>query len=284
MKWINNMKIRTKLLGSFIIITALTAILGYIGITEMNIIINNEKKLYEKVTVPLGDVVDLVSNFQRIRVNVRDAILAPNKEIREQKYKRIEELKTGFYNAIKPLEETLVTVEGKKVLQKVVESFEDYAKEIENLKILVDNEKKEEAIKLIGGTMKQKNDTCQSNIDRFVELKIKIARETYNLNKQEASSATKFILSIILVVVTFSLILALLISRNIVKIIKSVVTTTNELSESAVNGKLNARGEPEKINPEFRDIVVGINNILDAIVEPLKVAADYINRMAVGDI
>ncbi|MCX7985524.1 MAG: MCP four helix bundle domain-containing protein, partial [Bacteroidales bacterium] len=284
MKWFNNMTIRTKLLGSFILLTSLTAILGYIGIKEMNIIISNENKLYQKVTLPMEHVVELVSNFQRIRVNVRDAILAPNKEIREQKYKRIEELKAGFYKNIKPLEETLVTVEGKKTLQSVVESFNNYVAEIEVMKKHLDEGKTEEAIEHLGGKMKQENDTCQSNIDRFVELKIKIAQETYNLNKQEASSATKFMLSIILVVVAFSLILALMISNNILKIIKSVVNTTNQLSESAVNGKLNARGEPEKINPEFRDIVVGINNILDAIVEPLKVAADYINRMAVGDI
>jgi methyl-accepting chemotaxis protein len=51
-----------------------------------------------------------------------------------------------------------------------------------------------------------------------------------------------------------------------------------------VAGQLGARGDPAAVPEEFRPILEGINATLDAVIAPLTVAADYVDRVARGEI
>jgi len=55
------------------------------------------------------------------------------------------------------------------------------------------------------------------------------------------------------------------------------------LAKAAVDGKLATRAEATKHEGDFRKIVEGVNNTLDAVIGPLNVAAEYVDRIAKGD-
>ncbi len=71
---------------------------------------------------------------------------------------------------------------------------------------------------------------------------------------------------------------------KVVNVLEDIVSETEELTKQAVNGNLNKRGNSEKFNGGYQKIIKGINNILDAVIGPLNVAAEYIDRIAKGDI
>ena len=56
------------------------------------------------------------------------------------------------------------------------------------------------------------------------------------------------------------------------------------LTKAAVAGKLDTRGDPSKFQGEFAQIVQGFNDTLDAVIGPLNVAAEYVDRISKGDI
>ncbi len=56
------------------------------------------------------------------------------------------------------------------------------------------------------------------------------------------------------------------------------------LSNSAVDGKLDTRADASKHQGDFRKIVAGINDTLDAVIGPLNMAAGYVERISKGDI
>ena len=56
------------------------------------------------------------------------------------------------------------------------------------------------------------------------------------------------------------------------------------LSKAAVEGKLAARADAAKHQGDFQKIVQGMNDTLDAVLGPLNVAAEYIDRISKGDI
>ncbi len=56
------------------------------------------------------------------------------------------------------------------------------------------------------------------------------------------------------------------------------------LSTAAVAGKLAARADEAKHQGDYRKIVEGVNNTLDAVIGPLNVAAEYVDRISKGDI
>ena len=72
------------------------------------------------------------------------------------------------------------------------------------------------------------------------------------------------ILSILLAVA-----IGILIRRNVAHIIGGLMDEARKLVKAAIGGSLATRGDPEKVNFEFRDIVKGVNGILDAILLPI---------------
>ncbi len=59
---------------------------------------------------------------------------------------------------------------------------------------------------------------------------------------------------------------------------------TVQLSRLAVDGKLSMRGNAEKFQGGYREIVEGVNGTLDAVIGPLKVAAEHMHRISKGEI
>ena len=63
------------------------------------------------------------------------------------------------------------------------------------------------------------------------------------------------------------------------------VAEVEELVAAFVEGKLDARGNPDNYQIEgFRNVIQGMNDTLDAVVVPLNMAAEYIDRISNGDI
>jgi len=75
--------------------------------------------------------------------------------------------------------------------------------------------------------------------------------------------------------------------QSVDDIIKTVVALTKEINMlvgAAVNGKLSVRGKSDSFNGGFKEIVIGLNNTLDAIINPLNMAAEYVDRISKGDV
>ena len=66
--------------------------------------------------------------------------------------------------------------------------------------------------------------------------------------------------------------------------VREMVADAAMLSTAAVEGKLATRADATKHQGDFRKIVEGVNNTLDAVIGPLGVAADYVDRISKGDI
>lgn len=72
--------------------------------------------------------------------------------------------------------------------------------------------------------------------------------------------------------------------KKTIETIRSLIAEANALSTAAVEGRLDTRGHADHFSGGFREIVTGVNNTLDAVVGPLNVAAEYIERIGKGQI
>ena len=66
--------------------------------------------------------------------------------------------------------------------------------------------------------------------------------------------------------------------------IDKILKDTDGLIESAKNGKLDARGDTKGLKGSWNSLVSGINDILDAVIGPLNVTAEYVDRISKGDL
>jgi PAS domain S-box-containing protein len=71
---------------------------------------------------------------------------------------------------------------------------------------------------------------------------------------------------------------------RMIQAIKGLIEDTEMLSKAAIEGKLATRADASKHQGDFRKVVDGVNNTLDAVIGPLNVAAEYVDRISKGDI
>ncbi len=66
--------------------------------------------------------------------------------------------------------------------------------------------------------------------------------------------------------------------------VQALVNDANMLVKAAVDGRLTARADATRHQGDYREIIQGVNNVLDAVVGPLNVAAKYVDDIAKGNI
>ena len=123
----------------------------------------------------------------------------------------------------------------------------------------------------------------KKNLVAFTEIMVKentVGDALYDATKEQANTISISILFIIILLVTG---FGIYFTSNIKGILKKVMDEIKMLTNAAVDGKLSTRSETEKINFEFRPIAIGVNQTLDAVIGPLNVAAEYVDRISKGD-
>ncbi len=70
--------------------------------------------------------------------------------------------------------------------------------------------------------------------------------------------------------------------QKMVDSINALVTDANMLAKSAVDGKLDARADASRHKGDFQKIVAGVNETLDAVIGPLNIAAEYVDKISKG--
>jgi methyl-accepting chemotaxis protein len=78
MKWFDDLKIGTKLLASFLVVAAMAAVIGFIGITKIRTVSKSGEELYAVNTIPILELSEISTAYNRIRINLRDLLLDNN--------------------------------------------------------------------------------------------------------------------------------------------------------------------------------------------------------------
>ena len=72
--------------------------------------------------------------------------------------------------------------------------------------------------------------------------------------------------------------------NNCIDNINALTADAGLLVKAAVEGKLATRADASKHQGDYRKIVEGVNQTLDAVIGPLNVSAEYVDRISKGDI
>jgi methyl-accepting chemotaxis protein len=65
--------------------------------------------------------------------------------------------------------------------------------------------------------------------------------------------------------------------------VNALVADASMLVKAAVEGKLATRANASQHQGDYRKVVQGVNDTLDAVIGPLNVAADYVAKISIGD-
>lgn len=71
---------------------------------------------------------------------------------------------------------------------------------------------------------------------------------------------------------------------SVINTLKGLVGEAEALTDAAVEGRLETRGDTGRFSGGYREIIEGFNKTLDAVIKPLNVAADYVDQISKGNI
>ena len=328
MGWFNNMTLKGKLLCGFITVAIIAGVIGGFGIYNIKQIAAADTKLYEMITMPLSELTEVATAFQRVRVNSRDFIAADSAEKRENFAGRIKELRESIDKSAAIYEKTIFTEEGKKLFEDFKKSRAAYGPLLDKMMALAREGRSAEATALLYGDAGKASREEQNAIAAMVEAKIEQGKRIAEQNSSAAGTASTVMTALAvlgaLVAVAIGLFIASIVmkqlgadprevgevanlvgagdlSRDIklnsgdtssvmaamkkmVDSIRLLAADANMLAKAAVDGKLATRADASKHQGEYRAIVTGVNDTLDAVIGPLNVAAEYVDRISKGDI
>ncbi len=328
MKWYYDLKLGTKLISGFILVAIIAGLIGLIGVVNIHKIEDEDTKLYEKITVPLGELQNMTCTYLLIRVAVRDTILESDPAKNKIHINKIRELISSVEKDGVNLEKTILTEEGRKLFTTFTDAWKQYKTALEPLLLLAEQDKDAEAKVLMDGEVKTAGMAAYDALDKLVDAKITQGKVTAQSNALLAGTATRSTLTLTVIGALLAVGLGIFISRivqgqlggdplevvaitrkvavgdlsmeidtkgkrddsllvamsTMVATIRALVADAGMLSRSAVAGKLATRADAGKHQGEYRNIVVGFNETLDAVIGPLNVAAEYVDRISKGDI
>jgi methyl-accepting chemotaxis protein len=295
------MKTGTKVLGGFAIAIAVTAVIGLVGCWGTS-------KLGTHVRDLGGTYLPSIRSLNLIAKGMRDVVAGdvrlcdPHyaKDVRDSQYKLIEEglkladdgLKTyeplprkatedALWKDFKPCWEDWLAKQ--KMLVELSRQKDDLlaaGAKRDDAKITDVNEKLYAAADATRAVRVKAMDA----LEKVIDLNAKSAEETNRSAEADAKSATAMMFSAMGVGAVAMLILGVFLAKSISQALRVLAGETKRLTDAAVDGSLETRGNPELVTPEFRPIIEAVNATLDALINPLKMAAEHVGRISKGEI
>jgi methyl-accepting chemotaxis protein len=280
------LSIKKKLLMGFVLVGFITMAIGVIGTVQMQQMQKQDENMYKHEVVGLEQLINITSAFQNIRSSFTTILNSKSfKEIQENVDFDLQARIFGIIDSCSIKYASCISSDQEKKL------FTEFQKAIKDLKAVlvplqtISTGKQDDlAFSSTMGKLMEPALRARKAIQDLTDIKVKKGKERLDLNTQKAHTGYTLMAIFMVLGFTVSVILGYWIASHIVKIIKSIVNEIKVLTNAIIDGKLYSRGDPGKINYEFREIITGINKTLDAVISPLNIAADYINRISKGEI
>ena len=218
MKWFYDLKVGTKLIISFVIVCAITATVGFMGIKSMRAMNEGSEKMYQKELLGLSYAkaanIDLL-NLVRSDKNV---MLATTLEQKQKLADDAKKYEAAFLDDFAKTKTYFYTDKGKEVMAKIEQSWIEYNKVRSHVLDVAMKEKlaeKRESVSLSMGIQRDKYAPLEEILNYSIKLKDDNAKKIAAENSKIYSSSTALMIGLIVGGVAIGMFFGVFISRMI---------------------------------------------------------------------
>jgi methyl-accepting chemotaxis protein len=279
MKWFYDMKIGTKLILSFVIVGAITAIVGVVGITSMGKIAAMSAESYANET--LGIVYLKQADVELIHMAraEKNLLLSSSDEEREKYRSALAEFSGRVDANLEKAGPLIHTDAGKALLAQVDQTWKERKEVVDEIADLAAKERtqqKRASVELSFGAGRQKSDAVENALGQLVEVKEANAKNVADATEAAYQSSRTFMLALMAGGVLLGVGLGIFIARSIARPLGSLAEAAKQISLGDVNQTVDYRAADEvgSLAESFRGLIDYIGGIA-AVLE--KLAAGNLN-------
>ena len=275
MRWFYDLSIRTKLVGSFVMVAIIAAGIGGVGIINIKKIDKADTNLYEHYTVPLTDLNNMTQYYQRMRVNMRDMLLASTPSALDEKAKRMNDFWGKMQDASKEFEGAIQTDELRQTFAAYEQGLRAYDPLRAEIERLARDGKVNQAITKMKDGVNIANDV-QASLEKMSELKVAGAKKISDGNTQMANAAVYTMIGFLAFGVLSAIILGLVIAAAIGAPLGKGVSMMQELAKGHLK---------ERLRMTRKDEVGVLARAMDGFADDLQQnVVGSMQKLAVGDL
>lgn len=269
MNWFLNLSLKVKLVLSFAVVSLIAGIIGVIGVVNLNKLDETGITMYERNTKPLGEIGDAAVSYQRIRVNLRDLVLATDADEIKKYSDKINELEKNMNENLVSFEKTIKSQEVRKEfddLKKALEAYQPFTKQMIDL---AGQNKDQEAISVMRGAAAQSAKDVDENIKALVALKTKLAAEL--AKEDHALARNAIVLTAVLAVlgVAIALGLGMFVAGLIARPLRSLARQAEQIAEGdlTVNIRQKTTDEVGKLAGSFARMSENLRTTIQQVAD-----------------
>ncbi|NTW85544.1 MAG: methyl-accepting chemotaxis protein, partial [Holophagaceae bacterium] len=272
MRFLDNTKIGPKLIGAFLVVAALLVGMGFMGSNKIHAIEEADTTLYEKMTVPLGELGDMMQLFQRQRVNVRDALMTGDVE----RYgNRIKEIDAQLGKVEEGFQKTLLSAEGKDMYKQYKDASNKYDAISERVMAIAKAGKLKDAEALLRAEGAGAQTEVNKALEHLQDMKLKLAKAAAEGNTGLANAAARMMYTIMGVAVLFAIGIGLILTKSIT----GPLTKGVEMMKEMAKGHLGVR-----LHMDRKDEIGELAEAMDGFTDNLQSIVGGLQLISKGDL
>ena len=245
MKWFNNLKIRVKLIVSFILISLLIGLVGVIGLNNMNKINNNSNSMHDYNLASVQALNTIKQNFGDIRSDLLKLVYQKNKNNQNESLeKEINDLITRNKELTDTYENTLLSEDERSTFSELQQNIDKYISAISTVTNLVNNNDYDAADKDFSNITNARK-SIYDNMDTLIQLNVTQADNSDSENKMIYNKSFISMICIIVTGLLLAIICGLLLSRMISKKIDKVLIFAKAIGDGDLTKSIDVKSKDE---------------------------------------
>ncbi|MEI6209755.1 MAG: methyl-accepting chemotaxis protein [Desulfuromonadales bacterium] len=208
---LSNIKLGPKLIGSFLTVALIALVIGVFGYFQIHKINNADIFLYEKCTIPIGQMAEIESSFERMAADT--GYMIRDKQI--EHIKSIDETIKETEAPLKEYKKTLIDAEDEKYYNQLLAQWAAWIKYVEQLKSLAQAARFDEMLSLQEKEGNKLRKETRTLINTMVDLNLKAAKEASDKNTVTSGRAGLLMIGTAILGSILAFVLGLILSRSI---------------------------------------------------------------------
>jgi len=259
-----------KLIFSFLLVALIAGGIGILGVVNITTVDKQDTYLYQKMIVPLGELIYLVESFSEINLSLDDVATATSQEEIATLETSIQKNSASFDEYLSSINTTLVSEEGKQLIAEITAKKENFDKLVSEVISLAKQGKQPEAAALKNGSdFTNTRGVINNDINRAIEIKLQTAEDTSKNNNAIANSSTVMTIIIIVIGITLSICLGFFVSSTIKKPIRKMMAASKKMADGDLDVTVDIHSKDEMgiLADSYNQMLTNINEVLHNINE-----------------
>lgn len=267
MKWFSNLKTSVKLISCFILVALVSAIVGFISLTNINKLEQYDTILYNNATVPLSEVGEMNALYQQSQMYVRDMILENNTDKINLAYANIQQNISAIKNIMNSFKSKIARDEVQSLFEEFSSVLESYNNNVEKALDLCIKNRDREAYIFVTSEMRDSSDAVYNTLQEIVKLNLELAKEQFDQNKAIAETASITMSIAIVIAIVLAIALGIFVSNSIAKPLRHLVEVANQIAEGNldVSVGISAKDEIGVLASAFDRMADNLNDLISSI-------------------